>query len=97
MVLAASSPREALSIAEGPAGIDMTVTDVVMPGGMSGLEMGERLSRTRPGMPVLYMSGYAEDDRLTGGSPDASLPFLSKPFLPEELLRRVSELMRKRA
>ena len=96
VVLAASSPREALSIAEGPAGIDMTVTDVVMPGGMSGLEMGERLSRTRPGMPVLYMSGYAEDDRLTGGSPDASLPFLSKPFLPEELLRRVSELMRKR-
>ena len=94
-VLTASSAQDALLIAEGSAAIDVVVTDVVMPGGMGGLEMGERLSRTRQGLPVLYMSGYTEDDRLTASMAGASLPFLPKPFQPEELLRRVSELVRK--
>jgi len=44
---------------------------------------------------VLYMSGYTEDDRLTASMAGSSLPFLPKPFQPEELLRRVSELVRK--
>jgi signal transduction histidine kinase/CheY-like chemotaxis protein len=94
MVLSASSPREALLIAEGSARIDIVVADVAMPGGMSGLEMGERLSRSRPGLPVLYMSGYTDDRRLVPGDSGSSLPFLSKPFQPEDLLRRVSDLIR---
>ncbi|HVP18993.1 MAG TPA: GAF domain-containing protein [Spirochaetia bacterium] len=95
-VLSANSAREALLIAEGSARLDVVVTDVAMPGGMSGLEMGERLSRSRPELPVLYMSGYSDDRRLATGSAGSTLPFLSKPFQPEDLLRRLSELVKKR-
>ena len=95
-VLTASSAQEALLIAEGSAAIDAVVTDVVMPGGMDGLQMGERLSRTRQGLPVLYMSGYTEDERLTASIAGSSLPFIPKPFQSKELLRRVSELLRKK-
>ncbi len=94
MVVSASSAREALLIAEGSTRLDVVLTDVAMPGSMSGLEMGERLSRSRPGLPVLYMSGYVDDQRLSAGPGRSSLPYLSKPFKQEDLLRRISELMR---
>ncbi len=91
-----ASAREALLIAEGSAVIDAVVTDVVMPGGMSGVEMGERLSRTRPSLPVLYMSGYTDDTRFHGADGAPRLPFLGKPFQPNELLEKVQELVRRR-
>ncbi len=93
-VVTASSAREALLVAEGTAVLDCVVTDVVMPGGMSGVEMGERLSRSRPSLPVLYMSGYTDDARFhsASGSP---LPFLSKPFQPTDLLGRVRQGIRR--
>ncbi len=58
-----ASAREALLVAESNAALDLVVTDVVMPGGMSGIEMGARLARTRPRLPILYMSGYHDDAR----------------------------------
>jgi PAS domain S-box-containing protein len=93
-VVTAASAREALLIAEGTAVLDCIVTDVVMPGGMSGVEMGERLSRSRPGVPVLYMSGYTDDVRFhsAGGS---RLPFLAKPFQPDELLENIRDALRR--
>ena len=60
-VLVASSAGEALPIAEGSAALHLVITDVVMPGGMSGVQIGERLAHSRPRLPVLYMSGYTED------------------------------------
>jgi CheY-like chemotaxis protein len=93
-VVAVGSAREALLVAEGSTPLDLVVTDVVMPGGMSGVQMGERLSRTRPGLPVLYISGYSDDGRLR--SPDGEgLHFLGKPFQPHELLDRVTSLLRR--
>jgi CheY-like chemotaxis protein len=94
-VVPVSSAREALLIAEGSAVIDLVVTDVVMPGGMSGVEMGERLSRSRPKLPVLYMSGYTDDARIHRRNAGESLPFLGKPFQPSELLSRVKEMLKK--
>ena len=94
-VIPVSSAREALLVAEGSAVIDAVVTDVVMPGGMSGMEMGERLSRSRPALPVLYMSGYTDDIRFQGEASSGKLPFLGKPFPPSQLLVRVQEIMRK--
>jgi len=93
VVLSVASAREALLVAEGAGVLDMVVTDVVMPGGMSGLEMGERLSRTRPGLPILYMSGYADDGRLHA----AGREFLGKPFQAHELLDRVKSILTSRA
>lgn len=94
-VIPVSSAREALLVAEGSAVIHAIVSDVVMPGGMSGVEMGERLSRTRPSLPVLYMSGYTDDIRLHAPASAGQLPFLGKPFAPAELLAKVQELLRK--
>ena len=73
------------------------VTDVVMPGGMSGVEMGERLSRSRPELPVLYMSGYTDDIRFQGEASSGRLPFLGKPFPPSQLLVRVQEMLKRGA
>ncbi len=93
-VIPVASAREALLIAEGSAVIDAVVTDVVMPGGMSGVEMGERLSRTRPTLPVLYMSGYTDDARIHGKTGSERLQFLGKPFQPAELLARVQTMVK---
>jgi two-component system cell cycle sensor histidine kinase/response regulator CckA len=93
-VIPVASAREALLVAEGSAAINAVVTDVVMPGGMSGVEMGERLSRTRPTLPVLYMSGYTDDARIHGKTASGRLPFLGKPFQPSELLARVQAMIK---
>jgi PAS domain S-box-containing protein len=67
-----------------PRRVDVVVTDLGMPV-MDGHALARELARGWPGLPVLYMSGYAE----TGGV----APLLPKPFPPEELVRRVGELL----
>ncbi|HEY9595574.1 MAG TPA: ATP-binding protein, partial [Spirochaetia bacterium] len=94
-VIPVVSAREALLIAEGSAVLDLVLTDVVMPGGMSGLEMGERLSRTRPELPVLYMSGYSEELRVPSRAKSEVAAFLGKPFRPDELLARVKVMVKR--
>jgi PAS domain S-box-containing protein len=94
-VMPVASAREALLVAEGNAALDLVVTDIVMPGGMSGIEMGERLARTRPRLPILYMSGYTDDARFRSPGNHAALPFLSKPFRPDDLLARVKDMVEK--
>ncbi len=84
-VLEAGCGAEALALAAGdPAPIDLLVTDVVMPG-MGGRELAELLTVDRPGVHVLYMSGYTE--RVLGGSglPKGEVAFLAKPFSGEAL------------
>jgi PAS domain S-box-containing protein len=86
-VLQAGGAREALAASEHyPGSIDMVVTDVVMPG-MSGRELAERLAEVRPGVPVLFISGYTQDARLVGK------PFVRKPFAPAKLLEKMQELL----
>ncbi len=93
MVVPVASAREGLLVAEGSTALDLVVTDVVMPGGMSGVEMGERLSRSRPSLPVLYVSGYTEDVKFHPQAGTRGLHFLGKPFQPEELLSRVKAIL----
>ena len=92
-VLAAADGPEALEVAERHTGtIHILVTDVVMPG-MSGREVGRRLAAGRPGMRVLYVSGYADDLIVSHGVLEPGLSFLQKPFTPEALARRVREVL----
>jgi len=60
-VIRASSGPTAIAAAEREAHIDLLLTDIVMPGGMSGRRLAAELLRTRPGLPVVYASGYSED------------------------------------
>jgi PAS domain S-box-containing protein len=73
-------------------GIDLIITDVVLPG-MSGRELVERLAAAYPGIPALFMSGYTRDVIDNHGVLHAGLAFLQKPFSPEALLRKVREVL----
>ena len=91
-VLEAGDGSEALRLAASHEGsIDLLLTDVVMPG-MSGAELAERFLALRPGVRVLFASGYASDAVMRHGITDG-VPFLQKPFEPDELVRRVRELI----
>ncbi len=90
-VLEARDGDEALGLSDAfDHTIDLVVTDVVMPR-MSGRELVERLDRRRPGIRVLYMSGYTEDAVLRHGARSHGIALLEKPFTPAELARRVRQ------
>ena len=96
-VLVASTGARALSLmAEHPEPIDLLATDVVMPE-MSGNELVERIARVRPGLPVLFMSGYTDDDVVRRGLTDGHAAFLQKPFTPEQLAFKVREVLDRRS
>jgi PAS domain S-box-containing protein len=92
-VLTAANGEEALKLAEvhGP-GIHMLMTDVVMPQ-MSGRQLAEELTRIRPQLKVLYMSGYTDDAIVRHGLLDASLNFIQKPFDAASAARKVREVL----
>lgn len=71
--------------------VDILITDMIMPGGMSGLELANSLKKIRPDLPILIMSGYSKELTKNGLHENSSLRFLSKPCTPAEL----SEVVRK--
>jgi PAS domain S-box-containing protein len=88
-VLAAPDGETALAISNAfPGAIDLLVTDVVMPG-MNGRELAERLERSRPGLPVLFVSGYTDDAVLLKGIATDGRTLLPKPFTSLEVAQRV--------
>jgi two-component system cell cycle sensor histidine kinase/response regulator CckA len=71
--------------------IDLLLTDVIMPG-MSGWALAEALSAQRPGMKVLYMSGYPDGVIAKHGFVEAGISVLRKPFTKEELILRIEDV-----
>ena len=88
-VVVAVGGADALALAERHAGpIHLLLTDVVMPE-MNGRELARRLAALRPGVRVLYMSGYADEAVAQHGVLDPDTAFLQKPFTPEGLAKKV--------
>ena len=92
-VLTATDGTDALrTAAEADTEIHLLVTDMVMPY-MGGLELTRRMQAERPGLRVLYVSGYTENAIVHHGILDADLHFLQKPYLPAALARKVREVL----
>lgn len=89
----AGDAGEALRILDHPgAQVDLVITDVVMPG-MSGRDLGDRLAHLRPGIPVVYTSGFSDEDVIRRGMLEEGRPFLQKPFTPHDLARAVRQAL----
>jgi two-component system cell cycle sensor histidine kinase/response regulator CckA len=92
-VIVARHPAHAEEIASKfPREIHLLLTDVVMPG-TSGRELAARIAARRPGIRVLYMSGYTENVITSGGMLEKGLAFLQKPFSPAVLSQKVREVL----
>lgn len=95
-VVEASGGHQALGMLERDEGrVDLLITDVILHG-MDGPELARRAKELRPELPVLFVSGYTDDEIVRRGLLEAGQPFLQKPFTPEALSTEVAGLLRKR-
>jgi CheY-like chemotaxis protein len=85
--LAASNAAEGLALINGEGRIDLLFTDVIIPGGMNGRQLAREAVRRRPGLKVLYTSGYTENAIVHHGRLDAGVLLLPKPYLSSDLAR----------
>ena len=90
-VVEASDGAQAVDLARSNPSVGLLLTDVMMPGSF-GPEVAHAVHEIVPGLPVLYMSGHA-DDMARGGLVDPSVPFLAKPFTPHRLAEKVREVL----
>ena len=92
-VLSASDGASALGLADGHAGpIDLLLTDVIMPG-INGRELAQAMTTRRPGLPVLFVSGYTGNVLADYGLPSLDHALLDKPFTPASLTAAVAALL----
>jgi PAS domain S-box-containing protein len=92
-VLAASDGLRALALLdEHPEEIDLLLTDVIMPN-MNGRELAERMSALRPGLPVLFVSGYTDNVLADQGILQSETALLDKPFTPASLTAAVAAIL----
>ncbi|TXG02274.1 response regulator [Massilia arenae] len=94
-VLEAGDAAQAAAIIEQGRHIDLVFTDVVMPGPLTSLQLGEIVRSKLPECEVLYTSGYAEGVLTHEGKLDASVHLLQKPYHPEALSARIRHLLRR--
>ena len=92
-VMSASSGAAALATLNGSHQIDLLLTDVVMPGGMDGRELADKAVGHRPGLRVLYMTGYTRNAIIHQGRLDRGTNLISKPFSFEELAAKVRQVL----
>jgi CheY-like chemotaxis protein len=92
-VLETKDGESALATCANHAGpIHLLVTDVVMPQ-MSGPKVAEKVAALRPGIKVLYMSGYTDDAVVHHGVLSHDMPFIQKPFSPLALRKKIREVL----
>jgi PAS domain S-box-containing protein len=92
-VIAAEDARQALThLTEGDE-IDVLFTDIVMPGGMNGWELAERAQQIRPGLKLLFTSGYALETLVARGRIHPDTAILNKPYRRPELAHRLREVL----
>jgi PAS domain S-box-containing protein len=89
--IAAANGPEALDLVDQGAAFDLLFTDVIMLEGMNGRELAEDIAKRRPGVPVLFTSGYSEDAIVHQGRLDPGIALLNKPYRKADLARMIRE------
>jgi DNA-binding NtrC family response regulator len=92
VIEAANGEEGVRMLGQDPQRFDLLITDVVMPG-MNGRELAEYCARLSPRLRVLYMSGYADHAVIEHGMIESDTVFIQKPFTPEDLHRKLCEVM----
>lgn len=82
-----------LQVLQSDMGIDLLVSDVGLPGGMNGRQLADAARVQRPGLKVLFMTGYAEKAVLSHGHLDPGMHVLTKPFTIEKLAKRIKQVI----
>ncbi|MGH8216149.1 MAG: PAS domain S-box protein [Rhodanobacteraceae bacterium] len=92
-VVAASNGPEAMELLRKDVPCDLLFTDVIMPGGMTGPKLAEAAHELRPGLPVLYTSGYTENAIVHHGRVDPGVNLLHKPYRKPELAAKLRAVL----
>jgi PAS domain S-box-containing protein len=88
-VVAVADGDQALQLVQSEMDIDLLLTDIVLPGKTQGDALGERARDSRPGLPLLFMSGYVRNASIAAERFEGKVGFLQKPFAPEVLCTKV--------
>jgi len=91
-VLEAGDANEALRLLAANS-VDLLFTDVVLPGPMTGRALADKASKMRPGLPILFTTGYTRNAIVHQGRLDADVHLLNKPFTQQDLVRKIRELL----
>jgi CheY-like chemotaxis protein len=92
-VITAETGDTALPLIEAHHDIALLLTDVMLPGSLHGPSLAERAQALRPGLPVLFVSGYAENAIIESGVLAPGVNLLSKPFRKSDLQRMLKAIM----
>jgi PAS domain S-box-containing protein len=91
--LEAASGPDALAQLAGDARVDLLFTDIMMPGGILGPALAQKAREARPGLSVLFTTGYAEKGVLASGDGVAASDVIAKPYRNEELAQRIRQVI----
>lgn len=92
----------ALEAADGPAGlrilksavqVDLLITDVGLPNGLNGRQVADAARELRPGLKIIFITGYAENAALGKGQLDPGMQVIAKPFAMDTMARRIKEIL----
>lgn len=93
-VITAANGAEALDVLRSDEIIDLLFTDIVMPGGMNGRKLANQARSIRPGLPVLFTSGYTENAIVHHGRLDPDVHLLQKPYRRQQLAAKLRQVLR---
>ena len=89
----AGDGKEAIQHLQNGQPFDLLFTDIVLPGGMNGVQIAEEAKRIQPNIKVIFTTGYAETAVVQNGQLDPSVTLINKPYRREELLDKVHALL----
>jgi CheY-like chemotaxis protein len=92
LMTAADGPG-GLRLLQGQGRVDLLITDVGLPGGLNGRQVADAARTDRPGLKVLFITGYAENAAIGDGQLESGMEVLTKPFDLDSLTRRVRQMI----